>query len=211
MFTRFSRRFGTIAALTAATAIAAGSLAPASADPVELPISYTVTGKTVVKKTGSSLDLGPGQLTGAIVVDGDNVTVKGDLTLPPAQADISLVSGIFKIKARVRIVPVGPVTGALANGDLTTHASADMLIDHIWVGLLVPIIPLPTVPNACKTQTPIDLNLISKNVDLFAPSIPASGTFTIPAFKDCFINDLALGALVSGPDNTITLDLKANQ
>jgi hypothetical protein len=208
------RRFATVASLTAAAAMAAGTLTatPAFADdPVELPVSYTVTGKTVVKKTGSALNLGPGQLTGAIVVDGDNVGIKGDLSLPPAQANISLVSGIFKIKARVRIQPIGQVTGTLADGDLTTHAKADMVIDNIVVGLFVPVIPLPTVPNACKTSTPIDLTLVSKNVDLFAPSIPSSGVFTIPSFKDCFISDLALGALVSGPGNTIDLTLTSNQ
>ncbi|MFD5245619.1 hypothetical protein ACFWIW_13790 [Amycolatopsis sp. NPDC058340] len=206
------RRLGTVVALTSALAMA-GSLAatPALADdPVEIPVSYTVTGTTTVKKTGGTLDLGPGQLNGALVIDGDNVGIRGDLALPPSTANISLVSGVFKIKARVRIEPTGPVTGTLANGDLTTHSQANMLIDNIVVGLFWPVIPLPTVPNACKTVKPLDLTLVSKNVDLFAPTIPSSGTFTIPEFKDCFINDLALGALISGPDNTINLSMKSN-
>jgi len=206
------RRLGTVVALTSAIAVA-GSLAASPAladDPVEIPVSYTVTGKTTVKKTGGTLDLGPGQLNGALVIDGDNVGIRGDLSLPPATANISLVSGVFKIKARVRIQPTGPVTGTLANGDLTTHSQADMLIDNIVVGLFYPVIPLPTVPNACKTVKPLDLTLVSKNVDLFAEVIPSSGVFTIPEFKDCFINDLALGALISGPGNTINLNLKSN-
>ncbi|MFK0247662.1 hypothetical protein ACIQUM_23450 [Amycolatopsis azurea] len=206
------RRLGTVVALTSAIAVA-GSLAASPAladDPVEIPVSYTVTGKTTVKKTGGTLDLGPGQLDGALVVDGDNVGIRGDLSLPPATANISLVSGVFKIKARVRIQPTGPVTGTLANGDLTTRSQANMLIDNIVVGLFYPVIPLPTVPNACKTVKPLDLTLVSKNVDLFAEIIPSSGTFTIPEFKDCFINDLALGALISGPDNKIELNLKSN-
>ncbi|EMD25481.1 hypothetical protein [Amycolatopsis azurea] len=206
------RRLGTVVALTSAIAVA-GSLtaSPALADdPVEIPVSYTVTGKTTVKKTGGTLDLGPGQLNGALVIDGDNVGIRGDLSLPPATANISLVSGVFKIKARVRIQPTGPVTGTLANGDLTTHSQANMLIDNIVVGLFYPVIPLPTVPNACKTVKPLDLTLVSKNVDLFAEVIPSSGVFTIPEFKDCFINDLALGALISGPGNTINLNLKSN-
>jgi len=206
------RRLGTVVALTSAIAVA-GSLAASPAladDPVEIPVSYTVTGKTTVKKTGGTLDLGPGQLNGALVIDGDNVGIRGDLSLPPGTANISLVSGVFKIKARVRIQPTGPVTGTLANGDLTTHSQADMLIDNIVVGLFYPVIPLPTVPNACKTVKPLDLTLVSKNVDLFAEVIPSSGVFTIPEFKDCFINDLALGALISGPGNTINLNLKSN-
>jgi hypothetical protein len=206
------RRLGTVVALTSAIAVA-GSLAatPALADdPVEIPVSYTVTGKTTVKKTGGTLDLGPGQLEGALVIDGDNVGIRGNLSLPPSTANISLVSGVFKIKARVRIQPTGPVTGTLANGDLTTHSQADMLIDNIVVGLFWPVIPLPTAPSACKTVKPLDLTLVSKNVDLFAPSIPSSGVFTIPEFKDCFINDLALGALISGPGNTIELSMKSN-
>lgn len=206
------RRLSTVAALTTAAALA-GSLAatPALADdPVEIPVSYTVTGQTTVKKTGGTLDLGPGQLDGALVIDGDNVGIRGNLSLPPATANISLASGVFKIKARVRIEPTGPVTGTLANGDLTTRSQANMLIDNIVVGLFWPVIPLPTAPKACKTVTPLDLTLVSKNVDLFAPTIPSSGTFTIPAFKDCFINDLALGSLISGPDNTINLSLKSN-
>jgi hypothetical protein len=208
-----ARRLGTVAALTAAAAVAGSTITatPALADdPVEIPVSYTVTGQTTVKKTGGTLDLGPGQLEGALVIDGDNVGIRGNLSLPPATANISLASGVFKIKARVRIEPTGPVTGTLANGDLTTHSQANMLIDNIVVGLFWPVIPLPTAPKACKTVTPLDLTLVSKNVDLFAPSIPSSGTFTIPAFKDCFINDLALGSLISGPDNTINLSLKSN-
>ncbi|MEV6908905.1 hypothetical protein [Amycolatopsis sp. NPDC051071] len=207
------RRLGTVVALTSAIAVA-GSLAAATPafadDPVEIPVSYTVTGKAVVKKTGGALDLGPGQLNGALVIDGDNVGIRGNLSLPPSTANISLVSGVFKIKARVRIEPTGPVTGTLANGDLTTRSQANMLIDNIVVGLFWPVIPLPTVPNACKTVKPLDLTLISKNVDLFAETIPSSGVFTIPDFKDCFINDLALGALISGPGNTINLNMKSN-
>jgi hypothetical protein len=34
-----------------------------------------------------------------------------------------------------------------------------------------------------------------------------TGTYTIPEFTNCFIADIALGALISGPGNTISLDL----
>jgi hypothetical protein len=104
-------------------------------------------------------------------------------------------------------VPAGPISGVIANGDLVTHASVNMEISDIRVGLIVPIIPLPTVPNSCKTVSPISMDLITKNVDLFAPTITQTGTYTIPSFKDCFIADLALGAMVSGPGNTISLNL----
>jgi hypothetical protein len=202
-----------IAALTMAATIVAGSVAatPALADdPVEFPVSFAVTGSTVVKKTDSTINLGPGQLTGAIVVNGDDVGIRGDLSLPPSTANISLASGIFRIRATVKVTPVAPVSGVLKDGDLLTHAQVNMEINNIVVGVIVPVIPLPTVPSSCKTVSPIDMNLITKDVDLFAPTITQTGTYTIPAFKNCFIADLALGSLVSGPDNTISLTLTSN-
>jgi len=203
-----NRKLAKLAAVTAATTLALGTLtaAPASAAE-EFPVTYAVAGSTVVQKTGSTLNLGPGQLNGALVIDGDNVGIRGDLSLPPAEADISLASGLFRIKATVKVVPAGPISGVIANGDLVTHANVNMEISDIKVGLIVPVIPLPTVPNSCKTVSPISMDLITKNVDLFAPTITQTGTYTIPAFKDCFIADLALGALVSGPGNTISLNL----
>ncbi|MCU1686448.1 MAG: hypothetical protein JWQ81_7187 [Amycolatopsis sp.] len=209
------RRIGRLTAVAAAVGIAMTTVivAPASADDVvPIPVSYKVTGSTTVAKTGSAMTLGPGALNGNLLINNDTgaVGLSADLTLPPATANISLVSGIFKIKATVTITPTAPITGSIANGDLNTHATATMAISDIWVGPLVPIIPLPTVPGACKTVTPIDLNLTAKNVDIFAPSFRVTGTYTIPSFNNCFIADIALGALVSGSGNTIALDLASN-
>jgi hypothetical protein len=204
-----------LAVLTSATAVVLGGVAvtPASADVIEIPVSYSVAGTTTVKKTGSTMNLGPGTLQGNLIIDDQTGTVglKADLTLPPSQADISLVSGLFRIKAKVKVIPLGPATGTLADGTLTTHAKANMEISDIWVGLLAPVIPLPTVPGACRTKTPVELNLVAPNIDITSPTITIGATYTIPEFTNCFIADLALGALVSGPGNTISLDLTAPQ
>jgi hypothetical protein len=193
----------------AGVALSLVTAVPASADVVEIPVGYTVTGSTVIKKTGSAMALGPGNLDGALVIDDQtgSVGLRADLTLPPSQANISLVSGLFRIKAKVKITPTGPATGTIADGTLTTHAQANMEIYDIWAGLIVPVIPLPTVPGSCKASKPLDLDLVAKDVDIFGPKITVTGTYTIPDFKNCFIADLALGALVSGPGNTISLDL----
>jgi hypothetical protein len=206
------RRLGRLTAVVAAAGIAMTTVvvAPASADDVvPIPVSYGVTGSTTVAKTNSTITLGPGALAGNLLINNDTgaVGISADLTLPTATANISLISGIFKIKAKVTITPTAPVTGSIANGDLITHATANMAISDIWVGPLVPVIPLPTVPGACKTVSPIDLTLTAKDVDIFAPSFRVTGTYTIPSFNNCFIADIALGALVSGPNNTIALDL----
>lgn len=197
--------------LTTAATVGLGlaTAVPASADIIPIPVSYTVTGNTVVKKTGSAMELGPGTLAGNLLIDDQtgSVGLSADLSLPPSQANISLVSGLFKIKATVKVLPLGPATGTLADGTLTTHALANMEISNIWVGLLIPVIPLPTVPGSCKTKTPIDLTLVAQDIDITAPSIAVNGTYTIPEFTNCFIADLALGALVSGPGNTISLNL----
>ncbi|MEC3973727.1 hypothetical protein [Amycolatopsis sp. H20-H5] len=204
-------RLARLTALTAAATVALGlvTAVPASADVLEIPVAYGVSGSTVVKKTGSTLKLGPGALAGSLLIDDQtgSVGLRADLTLPTAQANISLVSGLFRIKARVKIIPTAPVTGTIANGDLNTHATANMEISDIWAGPIVPVIPLPTIPGSCRTVRPIDLNLIAKDVDIFGPSITVKGSFTIPEFGNCFIADIALGALISGPDNTISLDL----
>ena len=56
-----------------------------------------------MKKTGSAMQLGPGSLNGNLLIDDQtgSVGLSADLSLPPAQADISLLSGIFRIKAKV--------------------------------------------------------------------------------------------------------------
>ncbi|MEU4252428.1 hypothetical protein AB0F15_34000 [Amycolatopsis sp. NPDC026612] len=204
-----------LAVLTSAAAVVLGGVAvtPASADVIEIPVSYSVAGTTTVKKTGSTMKLGPGTLKGNLIIDDQtgSVGLSADLSLPPSQADISLVSGLFRVKATVKVVPLGPATGTIADGTLTTHAKANMEISNIWVGLLAPVIPLPTVPGACRTKTPVELNLVAPNIDITSPTITIGATYTIPEFSNCFIADLALGALVSGPGNTISLDLTAPQ
>jgi hypothetical protein len=202
-----------LAVLTSAVAVVLGGVAvtPASAEIIPFPVSFAVTGSTVVKKTGSAMSLGPGTLAGNLLVNDETgeVGLSADLSLPPSQANISLVSGLFKIKATVKVVPLGPATGTLADATLTTHAKANMEISNIWVGLLAPVIPLPTVPGACKTKTPVDLNLVAKDIDIFSP-ITVTADYTIPEFTNCWVADIALGALVSGPGNTITLTLTPN-
>lgn len=200
-------RIGVLAA-AAASAVSLASAVPASATEIPIPISYSVTGSTVVKKTSSTLDLGPGTLAGNLLVDDQTgaVGLNANLQLPPATAHISLLAGGFKIKAKVTVTPTAPATGTLANGTLTTHETANMEISDIWAGPIVPIFPVPTVPGSCTTVKPIDLTLAAANVDITKP-ITLTGNYTIPDFKNCFIADLALGALVSGPDNTISLTL----
>ncbi len=201
--------------LTTAATVGLGlaTAVPASAEIIPIGVSYTVTGSTVVKKTGSAMNLGPGTLIGNLLVNDETgeVGLSADLTLPPSQANISLVSGLFKIKATVKVLPLGPATGTLVDGTLTTHARANMEISNIWVGLLAPVIPLPTVPGACKTKTPIDMNLVAKDIDITAPSITVNADYTIPEFTNCFIADVALGAMISGPGNTISLNLTSAQ
>ncbi|UKD54945.1 hypothetical protein L3Q65_45035 [Amycolatopsis sp. FU40] len=200
-------RIGVLAAAVA-TAVSLASAVPASATEIPIPISYSVTGSTVVKKTGSTLDLGPGSLAGNLLVDDQTgaVGLNANLQLPPATANISLLAGGFRIKAKVTVTPTAPATGTLANGTLTTHETANMEISDIWAGPIVPVFPVPTVPGSCTTVKPIDLTLAAANVDITKP-ITLTGNYTIPDFKNCFIADLALGALVSGPDNTISLTL----
>ena len=93
-----------VLAAAAATAVSLASADPASATEIPIPISYSVTGSTVVKKTGSTLDLGPGSLAGNLLVDDQTgaVGLNANLQLPPATAHISLLAGGFKIKAKVK-------------------------------------------------------------------------------------------------------------
>ncbi|ADJ43582.1 hypothetical protein AMES_1758 [Amycolatopsis mediterranei S699] len=204
-----------LAVLTSAAAVVLGGVAvtPASADVIQIPVSYKVTGSTTVKKTGSAMTLGPGTLKGNLIIDDQtgSVGLSADLALPPAQANISLVAGLFRIKATVKVVPLGPSTGTLADGTLTAHAKSNMEISDIYFGILSePTIPLPTLPGACKTKTPIEMDLVAPNIDITSPTITLSSTYTIPEFNNCFLADIALGALVSGPGNTISLDLTSD-
>jgi hypothetical protein len=203
-----------LAVLTSAAAVVLTGVAvtPASAEIIPIGVSYKVNGTTTVKKTGSAMKLGPGSLKGNLLIDDQtgSVGLSADLSLPTSQANISLLSGGFRIKAKVKIIPLGPATGSIANGDLTTRAKANMEISDIWAGPIIPIFPLPTVPGSCKTKTPLDLTLVAKDIDITAPMFTVTGTYTIPEFTNCFIADIALGALISGPGNTISLDLASD-
>ncbi|WP_246258028.1 hypothetical protein [Amycolatopsis anabasis] len=200
-FRTFGRR-SALASVTAAVAVTASLLTAAPASAATIKVTYPVSGTTTVKKTGSSLELGPGTLAATVTTKTGGGDVVGTLNLPPAHAEFT-VAGLIPVKAKVTVIPTGPATGEIKQGVLTSHAEAYMQLSDIWVGGIFPI----PVGDECRTEQPIALDLKSEGSFTVFAGGTVAGTFTIPDFKNCTIFAPILNPLISGPDNTIKLTL----
>ena len=107
----------------------------------------------------------------------------------------------------MKIVPVGGLTGTvdLTASKLTTTTRFTLQVVDVHQDQL-PKINL--VKPTCRTSAPSTLTLTNTTpVDLFQP-ITMVGTYTIPSFTGCGVLTPLLSLLLSGPGNTMTLDLK---
>jgi hypothetical protein len=203
-----SRRkwFGlTATALVTALAATALGATPASAAPVTF--SYDITGGSAyVKKVDAAIELGTGTLTADIDLATGNFSALMDLETAHGQFS---VFGI-RVTADVNMVQTKPATGTILRGQLTGTAEVIMKMSNVRV-FDVPVF----VGDDCQTL-PVTVPLASTEGfnPLVGGEIASDPDFTIPHFQGCrlitvlpWVVDLALDAFVSGPGNTMAINV----
>jgi hypothetical protein len=191
----------TTALLGAAAAVAVA--APAQAAPI--PINFNnVTGTTHLAKPNVDVDVPTSSVQ--TQVDLETNTVTGTANLANLTAKLNLAN-LIGVTSTVKIVPVGGLTGTIDLGasklSTTTRFTLQVVDVHLDVA---PRINL--VKSNCRTVRASTLTLNNTTpVDLFQP-ITMVGTYTIPPFTGCGILTPLLSLLLSGPNNTMTLNLQ---
>jgi hypothetical protein len=135
-------------------------------------------------------DVAAGTLTGTFAAEPGTLAFNALFLLP--------------VKAGTELHFTGPVTGTIDLATLQVEVTTTFEIELTSFSLAG--IPLLDPALTCKTATPITAEL-SGTFDP-ATGIVMSGTYAIPAFKDCGgLNDLLLSLFTSGPNNTIEATL----
>jgi len=191
----------TTAVLGAAAAIAVA--APAQAAPI--PINFNnVTGTTHLAKP--NVDVAVPTSSVQTQLDLETNTVSGSANLADLTAKLKLAH-LIGVTSTVKIVPVGGLTGTIDLGASKLSTTTRFTLQVIDVHQdAVPRINL--VKPSCRTVRPSTLTLNNTTpVDLFQP-ITMVGTYTIPPFTGCGLLTPLLSLLLSGPNNTMTLNLQ---
>lgn len=181
----------------------AATAGPASADSV-INVHYALTGTTFLKKLNTTVNLGAGTLSAS--VDLTTGTSTSTLSLPPATASVKEF-GVIPVTATTEMIQNGPATGTvnLSTNTITSTASVTLKITGLTVfGLNLP------VGNSCETS-PFNISLSSGTGFTVGGGGPVNGSYTIPSFHHCGLNNLLLNLSIPGSGNTISLTLGALQ
>lgn len=174
--------------------------APASAAPF-VTLIYPVTGSTHLTGPDSDLALGPGTM--ASTVDLANGAMTGVLTLPPATGTFEVI-GLLPVTATTEFIPVGPTTGTVerVGGAITATSQVTLRLTSVRV-LGLPVL----IGSRCQTVRPATITVTSQAG--WNPSLGGTltGTYTIPPFENCLLNEFLFNQIIPGSGNTITLNL----
>src|SRR5579875_3788884 len=150
-------RLATTAATVGVAALVATAVMPAAANAASqnyLKVNYTVTGTSTVKKTNSSLSLGPATLKTRLYPD---ATFTGSLPLPPTTSSFKAL-GLVPITATVSFVQVGKVTGSLREKHdktvVTSKAKDNIKLSNVVATILGVPVNLGVGSN-CMTKSPV--------------------------------------------------------
>jgi hypothetical protein len=185
------------------TAGVLGTGGPAQADP-KFPLFWgNVTGETVLAKPGVTMAIPKSSFTATIdLADG---AIAGDMKVPDLTMKMKLF-GILPVTSIVRLVPVGQTVGKadLAAGKI--QATTTFTIEVIRTSSdLTPKINL--TPAGCTTSAPSAAPLYNTGPINLGGTTPLAGTFLVPRFKNCGLLTLLLTHLISGPGNTLKVNL----
>ncbi|QKW10515.1 hypothetical protein HUT18_32945 [Streptomyces sp. NA04227] len=188
-------------AVSAAAALVTATTGAAHAAPVRL--NYPLTGSTVLKGTGSTVNLGPGTLEASADLFAGTLTA--NTKLPPAKVSFNML-GVIPVSATTEFIETEPTTGTLdlKTGETKTTTKLTLRLKDMKVAG----IPTP-VGDHCETRTPAVLNLSSEAGFNPLRGGNLSGTYTIPAFEHCLLSTPLINLIVPGDGNTIKLTLGA--
>jgi hypothetical protein len=215
-------RVASSAAAMAATLTLGVALAgPAAADTIDLEIDYTANTSTVIKKLNQKVDFPATPLATTLSLEFPSLesgTLSGQLNLPTTSTDLKL-GPLNLATITMSIVDPSEVTGTaginLETFDVTLKAqqSFKIKIDSIQpLGISTGSANLNLLPPKANCVTSVTTANLSGTANLDAGlDTVLSGTYEIPAFTGCGnLVGPVLNSLVSGPGNTLTVDLKTN-
>jgi hypothetical protein len=178
------------------------SSAPPSSPPPggSLNLNYSVNGSTHIQALGADVKVGPGSLK--VGVDLQTGALAGDLVLPD-QATSFTIFGFLPGTAKVKLLPVGQTTGTFQNNTVKSDSKETIrLTDVALFGY-----PLVSNSTTCQTVSPADIALISGPDFSIQNGGKLTGTYTIPALKDCGSFNDYISYFAAGPNNTISVQV----
>jgi hypothetical protein len=180
-----------------------GSGGPAQADP-KFPLFWgNVTGETVLAKPAVRMPIPKSSF--AAVIDIADGSINGDIKTPDLTLKMKLF-GFLPVTSIVRLVPVGKTAGKADLGAGKIQATTTFTIEVVRTSSdLTPKINL--VPAGCTTNAPSAATIHNTGPIDLGGTIPMEGVFTVPAFKNCGILTPLLTYLISGPGNTLKINL----
>ena len=174
-------------------------------DPIELLLG--LEGSTLIKATGGSLPL-----TGSIatLLDLAAGTFEADLEVQPTSGNFSIKVLFSKINAvaNVEFEQAAVTTGSLVNGKLT--ANSQLYVKVPKVAIKIGLLPIRIGGGSeCQTRDPINIELKSVEGSNFSPATggTVSGVYELGALENCGLLTSLLNQFMTGPGNTINLDL----
>lgn len=203
-----SRSWARLAGVGAAAILITSMLSAGVAAAQPVIFNYDITGGAAhVNKLDSTLQLGTGTLaadidvaTGEFTAELEVDTVHGEFT----------VFGFVPVSADLDLIQEGPATGTINNGAIKAIADVTLKLSNVKIGGIPAFIG-----DNCRTQTPASVPL--ESAPGFNPLVGGDlvSTFTIPNYTGCkvltvipWVADFALDALISGPDNDLTITIK---
>ncbi|MBN7771330.1 choice-of-anchor D domain-containing protein [Marinobacter daepoensis] len=176
-----------------------------------LELLLGLEGSTLIKATNGTLPL-----TGSIatLLDLASGTFEADLDVEPTAGNFSIKLLFSKIhaSANVEFEQAEITTGSLVNGKLTANS-------HLYVKVPKVAIKLFGLPvkigggEQCQTGQPVDIQLTSVEGSNFSPATggTVSGVYELPALENCGLLTSLLNQFMTGPGNTIDLQLTPEQ
>lgn len=198
------RRIALATAALVIVGIPLGARPAAAADPVIIPLNWTVSGETTVAKPHVTAAIPEGaRFTGEL--DFWASTMVGDIVIPDMTVKTKLF-GLIPVTAVVRTVPTARTTGTVDYTAGTATATSRFKLQIVRLSAdALPSVNL--VPKGCitaresvlelKNTTPLDLN-----------SMSMAGTYEISPFTRCGLSTTLISSQMSGPGNTMNLTFR---
>ena len=173
----------------------------------ELELLLGVQGSTLINATGGTLPLN-GSI--ATLLDIASGTFEADLEVLPTSGNFSIKLLFSKINAaaNVEFEQAEVTTGTLVNGKLTANSKLYVKVPKVAIKL--GWLPVRIGGGSeCQTREPINIELKSVEGSNFSPATggEVSGVYELGALENCGLLTSLLNQFMTGPGNTINLEL----
>ncbi|MEC9083631.1 MAG: choice-of-anchor D domain-containing protein [Pseudomonadota bacterium] len=173
----------------------------------ELELLLGLQGSTLINATGGTLPLN-GSI--ATLLDIASGTFEADLEVLPTSGNFSIKLLFSKINAaaNVEFEQAEVTTGTLVNGKLTANSKLYVKVPKVAIKL--GWLPVRIGGGSeCQTREPINIELKSVEGSNFSPATggEVSGVYELGALENCGLLTSLLNQVMTGPGNTINLEL----